>query len=209
MDDQDQTNEVFGVSFIDILACTTGGLIFVTVMLVGLLAFKSGERTGGREAQEVRGVTAEADGLWIGNLGVQVPLEELKTEARQFRDWLHTLPPETIVGFNVDLGGADSFREGARICGEEKVPWVRVDEGNLQQKELSCRAGKVVIEGSGTVVMVGDLSNPGGAFHSWLRQLSPDKHFVLLILYPDGHESFRAAKEQLDIAGFVSRVAIQ
>jgi len=211
MDDQDQVNEVFGVSFIDILACTNGGLIFITIMVIGMLSFKMGEKSsGGAEAvHQVRAVTARAEDLYVADLGDAVLLDELQGGAERLRQWLRTLDPKTtIVGFHVDLGGAETFRLGTQVCTEEKVPWVRIDEGALEPKTISCREGKVIIDSDGITVSQSEISNPAGAFHQWLDQLSPDKHFIVLVLYPDGHESWGVAEQEVSLAGFTDRVNI-
>jgi hypothetical protein len=210
MDDQDQTNEVFGVSFIDILACTSASLIFITIMVIGILAFKMGDKSSTAEAvHQVRAVTARADELYIADLGDSVLLEELQSGGERFRQWLKTLNPKTsIVGFHVDLGGAETFRLGTQVCTEEKVPWVRIDEGALQPVTLSCREGKVIIDATGVTVNQSDITNPSGAFHEWLSTLSPDKQFIVLVLYPDGHESWGVAEQEIALAGFTTRVNI-
>jgi hypothetical protein len=211
MDDHDQVNEVFGVSFIDILACTNGGLIFITIMVIGMLSFKMGEKQSARAeaVHRVRAVTARASELYVADLGDAVLLEELQGGAESFRQWLRTLDPKTsIVGFHVDLGGADTFRLGSQVCSEEKVPWVRIDEGTLEPRNVSCREGKVILDETGATVPQGEITDPAGAFHQWLGTLSPDKQFVVLVLYPDGHETWGIAEQELSLAGFTTRVNI-
>ncbi len=211
MDDQDQVNEVFGVSFIDVLACTNGGLIFITIMVIGMLSFKMGEKSSGsaEAVHHVRAVTARAEELYIADLGDAVLLDELQGEAERLRQWLRTLDPKTsIVGFHVDLGGAETFRLGTQVCTEEKVPWVRIDEGALEPETISCRAGRIVIDSTGATVSQDDIVNPSGPFHQWLDGLSPDKQFIVLVLYPDGHESWGVAEQEIGLAGFTTRVNI-
>ncbi|MBM3500178.1 MAG: hypothetical protein FJX74_16095 [Armatimonadetes bacterium] len=211
MDDQDQVNEVFGVSFIDILACTNGGLIFITIMVIGMLSFKMGDKSSGsaEAVHKVRAVTARAAELYVADLGDAVLLDELQGGAERFRQWLKTLDPKTtIVGFHVDLGGAETFRLGTQVCTEENVPWVRIDEGALESRMVSCREGKVILDETGVTVGQSEITDAYGAFHQWLDQLSPDKHFIVLVLYPDGHESWAVAEQEIGLAGFTTRVNI-
>jgi len=58
------------------------------------------------------------------------------------------------------------------------------------------------------VVSQSEITDPYGPFHQWLSRLSPDQHFIVLVLYPDGHESWGVAEQEIGLAGFTTRVNI-
>lgn len=206
----DRNTDIFSIAFLDVITNTTCGLIFVVILLVGAMAFR--KEAGGMtpSVMQVKAAQARTTGLWVGDIGVEVPLDELKGDGGHFRDWLKSLDPKTTrVGFQVDLGGGDSYQEATRICKEVGVDWVRVDEGSLQEKTVSCKGENVIIEDTKEACAGTSLTSPGGTFHQWLQGLRADKHYVLIVVYPDGHQAFHAVEKELTLAGFETRVSIQ
>jgi len=206
----EEQTEVFGIAFVDILACTTCGLVFIVIILSRMMLLPRSPGDDGDAAQRIRSVRATPQGLWVGDMGIEVPAGELEAGGGAFREWLGTLNPKLDwVGFHVDLGGAEAFREGARICGECNIQWMRVDEGELQRKIIVCRKNKIIISSTGQTIPQAQIADLNGQFWAWLGKLHTDKHFILFEIHSDGHDSFRVASTQLDLAGFVTRVSIQ
>ena len=216
-DIKDKEVNIFNFSFLDILACTVGALIFILVMVVMVNAYSASHSELRQRIQELENRFAASESqaaelakrksrtlselkqaenaLILGkeHLNLIQEMEQKKKEVERLRQQIEHLREKTIQIWAPREYSTKKVPIPSLVFKDQCV--APLDQPFFRTKTFPNGERGAVQEQKGEPLNIVFL--PRSAFSSTIRMYNPKQNFVPLVVYPSGFRAFRTVRDYL------------